>query len=76
MLPHDRVRNSVDIVECIDQDEYKALSTAKMQAVDLIVSATFVNMKAGSKSRLKLAEVFPPGTATNAALAEYLGDAL
>ena len=76
LLPYYTVRNSVDIVECINMNEYKDLSDDKKSMIDLIISAGFVNMNSGSVARNKLANAFPAGTTTNTNLSNYIGEAL
>lgn len=64
-----------DIVGCISFPEFQALNTNKSQAVELIISASYVGLNLGNV-RDKLKECFPAGTTTNTNLEQLIGEPL
>jgi hypothetical protein len=52
------------ILDCLDWDEYMALTAAKKNALLLFVSAYYISFEEGSIARTKLWEMFPEGTTT------------
>jgi hypothetical protein len=65
--------NSVDILDCINFTEFTALSENNKRIVELIVSASHVNMNQDSAAMIRLFTCFPEGTVTCTALLALIG---
>lgn len=59
------------ILECIDATEYAALSDAAKDGVRILLSCGTVNMKAGSRCREILNQIFPSGITHDAIVAKW-----
>jgi len=69
----DGVFPTYKLVECINADEYQALTVVKKDAVSLIVSCGTADLKEG-KIRLLLDGIFPMGTQTHANILSLVGE--
>lgn len=67
---------STDVLDHVDLAEYARLKNDEREQFRVISNASYVNLMAGSQSRLMMAGWFPVGTNTNTMLSELIGEPL
>lgn len=67
---------STDVLDHVDLAEYSKLKNDEREQFRVISNASYVNLMAGTQSRLRFAAWFPVGTNTNTMLSDLIGEPL